>query len=419
MSDTDKTLALILVSIILLSLFPVAGYLVILLLLSHLIRRNKFGEIFETLKSDLGLIFLLSSFGLSTLFTDHHLSSLAGFSVFLLQVLLYLIIRSYIKDQAQNFSIIRYLLFTSLIVSTIGIVQYYFASHMPPNWVDQHLYNNIPNRAFSTLYNPNVLGSYLIMVISIAMSGFQSSDKKYGRVVNSVILVAAYLCMLLTFSRGAWLGLAISVLIIFVFSKEKPYILAIMGITFMLAIPQISIIMNRINIGILADDSSNTYRHYLWTLAIKIFKENPVFGTGISTFGFSLPSHSNAVGYLVSHAHNIYLNVLAETGLLGFIAFFGYIGIAMYVSFKLFRQSRCRQTRNLSLGVMASFVGLLVHGNFDATLYLPQLSIFVWIIAAVARNLGDLEYVPKPAFSKLALTVKPFISRILLHINHR
>lgn len=416
MSDTDKTLAILLICIIMLSLFPVAGYLGIILLLSHLIRRNKVGELFNVVKRDLGLVFLLSTLVLSTFFSKYQFAGLVGLTVFAMQVLLYVIIRSRITDRSQNLNIIRYMLLTSLIVSVVGVVQYHF-SHMSPDWIDTHLYSKIPNRAFSTLYNPNVLGSYFIMIISLAIAGFNCFDRKHGRLLNTAVLIAASLCMILTFSRGAWLGLAVSILLIFIFSEEKPYILSVIGVTVLLALPELEAVLSRINPGLLSDDSSNVYRHYLWTMAVQTFEQHPLLGTGLSTFGFSLPSHSTAAGYLVSHAHNIYLQMLAETGLLGFTAFFGYILNSMYISFKLFRHSPCKQTRNLALGAMASFIGLLVHGSVDATLYLPQLSIFVWITTAVIRNAGDFEYVTGMDLSKLALRIKPILGKLFANIR--
>lgn len=415
MSDTDKSLAIIMVSIVLLSLFPVAGYLAILVLLSHFIRQNRYANLFGVIKRDPALLFLLSSFGLSALLSDQHLASLAGISVFLLQVSFYIIIRAVIRDRAENLSMVRYLLVASLFVSVLGIIQYYYVSHMAPTWIDKQLYKDIPNRAFSTLYNPNVLGSYLIMIISIAVSGFQCSTRKYGKLLNSLILVTACLCMLLTFSRGAWLGLAVSIAIIFFFSRERAYILSMAAITVLLAIPELDKVLSRINLDFLSNDSSNIYRRYLWKLAVKTFTDNPLLGSGVGSFGFSLPSHTKVSGYLVSHAHNIYLQILAETGILGFTAFFGYIIIAMYVSFKLFRRSFCRQTRCLSLGVMAGSAGLLVHGGVDATLYLPQLSIFIWILIAVIRNIGDIEFSPQPALSILVVAIKPVLTRIFLN----
>ena len=396
MSESDKTPALIMVCIVLLSLFPVAGYLTIVVLLSRYIRRNKFGELLNVIKKDPGLIFLMSSFALSALFTKQHFASLAGIIVLALQVSLYVIIRKDVRDREGNFKLIRYLLIASFFVSTFGIFQYNFFSHMPVNWVDKDLYA-ISNRAFSTLYNPNVLGSYLIIIISVTLAGFRCSDGRYHLLTTSLVLIAAILCMYLTLSRGAWLGLAVSIFIIFVFSKHKRYIVAILAfaILTMLALETLLEIplISRMNLDVLKQDSSIAYRWPLWKFAFKTFTENPLFGSGIGSFGFYVPSHFKASGYLVSHAHNIYLQLLAETGLLGFVAFMGYLMTSMYISFQLFRRSSDHQTRCLSVGVWASCGGLLAHGVVDATLYLPQLSIFMWVLIAVIRNIGDLEFV--------------------------
>ncbi len=420
MSGTDKNLAIIMVCVILLSVFPVAGYLAILVLLSRLIRQNSLGKLFNVVRKDYGLVFLLVSFALSAVFTKQHFASLAGVTVFGLQVLLFAVIRSHVSDRDSNFNIVRYLLITSIFVSVIGIFQYYFGSYMHPEWVDRSLYNNISNRAFSTLYNPNVLGSYFILIISIALAGFKSSDGRYSLILNTLVLITGGVCMVLTFSRGAWMGLAVSILVILVFGRRKRLILTILAVsllTALIALPEFKTIMSRINLDFISNDSSNTYRWYLWKFAVKTFTEHPLVGSGIGSFGFYIPSHFKAPGYLVSHAHNIYLQLLAETGILGFTAFISFVLTSMYVSFKLFRSSPCDQTRSLALGVMASSAGLLAHGSVDATLYLPQLSVFVWISIAVIRNLGEMEFAYRPILSRLAVTIKPVLTRIFLNVK--
>lgn len=417
MSDCDKSLSIILITIVLLSVFPLAGYLGILLLLSHMVRRNTFADLFNTVKKDPWLMFLLSALGLSFFFSNNHMASLMGMAIFTSQLLFYIMIRSKVKTKENNLTLIRYLLITSLFVTAFGVFQYYFINHMPTDWIDKDLYKNISNRAFSTLYNPNVLGSYLIIIISITLAGFNPSRNISNKLVPLVILVLSYLCMILTFSRGAWLGLAASILVIFIFSKEKPYIITVLGATLLLTLPEFDAVLSRVNIGFLSNDSSNEYRWYLWKVAFKTFTENPLFGTGIGSFGFALPSHAQAAGYLVSHAHNIYLHLLAEIGLVGFIAFFSYIGIAVYVAYRMMKSSHCKQTRKLSIGVMAACIGLMVHGTVDATLYLPQLSVFIWLIIAVARNMGELEAIRLPAIMRLRFNLKPVLDRLFFNIK--
>lgn len=408
MLNSGGTLASVMVCIALLSLFPVAGYLAIVILLSRFIRKNHIELLYNSFRKDRGLVFLFFSFGLSALFTKQHLASLTGATIFVLQVSLFIIIRSSITERWHNFAIIKYILIASIFVSILGIFQYYFISYMHPGWLDRTLYH-IEKRAFSTLYNPNVLGSYLIIIISLAVAGFPVSPKKsVNRFLTILTLVTASFCMVLTSSRGSWLGLAASILVILFFSRKKRYILSMLAIALLLAVPQYETIVSRINLDFLSDDSSLNYRWHIWKYAIDTFLANPLFGGGIGSFGFFVPSHFQAPGYLVSHAHNIYLHLLAETGILGFVAFLGYILGAIYISYKIARHSQFVHTRRLALGATASIVGLLVHGIVDATLWLPQLTIFVWIMMAVIRNLGDLEGISSQNRPATPLTYKTY-----------
>lgn len=396
MSGSRNQLTLTAVCIVLLSLFPVAGYLTVILMLYHYHRSDRTAELIGVAKQDHGLLFLLAAFALSVLFSSQVLASMLNTAIFALQVLLYLIIRSDNDEEEQNFRLIRYLLVSSLAVSVIGIFQYYFISFMPAGWLDKSLYGAISGRAFSTLYNPNVLGSYLILIISIALAGFPCTGKSFNRFLQPLITVAALFCMLLTFSRGAWLGLAVSILIIFIFKKEKAYMLSLFAGAALLALPEYDAVIARTNMEFLAADTSGIFRLHLWDTAVKIFSDNPLWGAGIGSYGHLLQAQ---YGYYISHAHNFYLQMLAETGIIGLTAFLGYLCITMYVSYRLYRSSRSRRARSLALGTMAGFVGLLVHGSVDSTLYLPQLSIFIWLQMAVLRNVGDLELTPQPVFS--------------------
>jgi O-antigen ligase len=67
----------------------------------------------------------------------------------------------------------------------------------------------------------------------------------------------------------------------------------------------------------------------------------------------------------LGHAHNLYLNIMAESGFLGIVTYFGQWIAWIIVVCAGFRRSRSRFDRALAAGVLASLVGVALHNIFD------------------------------------------------------
>lgn len=88
---------------------------------------------------------------------------------------------------------------------------------------------------------------------------------------------------------------------------------------------------------------SGTIRLIVWQGALDIFKNNPIFGSGVETYAYSYYQHrpqahnlTTEWDYLYNKAHNEYLNYLATTGLFGFISYMLLIGVFLFVTGKTF-----------------------------------------------------------------------------------
>ena len=102
----------------------------------------------------------------------------------------------------------------SLLVSGYGIVQHFTGVVPTEAWVDNDAFPELKTRVISTLVNPNILGGYLVLVISVATGLLSTSREKSWRLLLGVCVLAAGLCLLYTYSRGNWVALA-AVLVLF------------------------------------------------------------------------------------------------------------------------------------------------------------------------------------------------------------
>ena len=134
-------------------------------------------------------------------------------------------------------------------------------------------------------------------------------------------------------------------------------------------------------------DASNGRFHF-WSVALRIFLDHPILGTGLDSFGTIFPQYDDWNGmYRVEQAHNDYLQILADAG------FFGFVCIAAFI-FLVFKKSRTvvsrvsdRYGRGAATGALAGICGILVHSFFDFPLRTPSNTLFFLTLTVIATAL--------------------------------
>lgn len=119
----------------------------------------------------------------------------------------------------------------------------------------------------------------------------------------------------------------------------------------------------------------------------RIFLDHPILGTGLGTLQEVFPRYETLYdGLVVNHAHNDYVEALAETGLIG-----GLFGLAFLVL--LFREARTRLAlaRNIlevavRIGALAACCGFLAHSLVDFNLHIPSNALLFLLQGAVATS---------------------------------
>jgi len=388
MDNSQALLLLIFTGVFLFAIWPIGGYVAIFCALLWVLQKGEGKKLGDAFSSDLPLCLVFGAFWLASLFSKNLPVALTGALLFTLQVGLYLLVRVYLRKE-YCFQTIRILLLAGLIVSLVGIYQYFFTPDTAPTaWLDTNVYSDVHTRVFSTLYNPNVLGSYLVLIIALTLGSIGTS-KGAKSLALFLVLLAAYLCLFFTFSRGAWVAMLISVVALFLFYKQKKVILLVLALIALISLPEYNHIMSRMSLYLFKEDTSSVYRWQIWQGAWKIIEKNWLLGVGLGNFSTALTHYLPVKSFQVFHAHNTYLHLLAETGLVGFIGAAIFYGTTVSVAYHAYATSANQEVGNLGLGILVSLFGILVHGVVDATLFAPQLTVFFWILAGLARNLAE------------------------------
>lgn len=250
----------------------------------------------------------------------------------------------YIKDINYNF--FRLVMVTAVIVSIYGILQYFGIDPFPRNYRTI----NYGRSAFSTMGNPNFLGSYLVLMIPISIYFYIFEKRKSGIFSYSVLLF----CLLCTRTRGAWLGtiLSISCLIylhFFYHKNIKSYfkryaVLIIISLIIVLVFDFFSegVLINRFT-SISSDmmeffrngeksDYAGSHRGFIWKRVIQLIKHRPFTGYGIENLGETFLRYFKddmiefwgEIRY-VDKAHNDFLNIAVTTGVPSLIVYLIFI----------------------------------------------------------------------------------------------
>lgn len=138
------------------------------------------------------------------------------------------------------------------------------------------------------------------------------------------------------------------------------------------------------------DEKAQTFdyiRGWIWKDAVTIFQKNPIFGTGMGTFETVYPNYSAGHGIpeTVNQAHNDYLQILTDTGLIGgAIALWFVVAIAIGYRRSLFLRDPVRSA--VAIGCAAAICSMMVHSVFDFNLQLPATSLLFLVLTATLIN---------------------------------
>jgi len=198
----------------------------------------------------------------------------------------------------------------------------------------------------------------------------------YG-LVAITILATVY-----TFSRGAYLAILVSVLVLGLLKDRKLLlVLAVFLLTWQTIVPPA--VTQRVNMTEDANgalEASAQERVDLWQQSRDMFLRNPIVGTGFATFQFG--EHADNL----KDTHNWYVKVLVETGIIGGV-FAGLLLLQMFSSgYKLFRKASDPIFRGLGLGFLLAVMSCAIANLFgDRWTYL-EINGLLWVLAAaVAR----------------------------------
>lgn len=274
------------------------------------------------------------------------------------------------------------------LVAIWGIVQYFFASVFVDAWVDREYFSEISRRAVSFFDNPNVLASYLVMILPFVLLMFLRAQRGKEKNLYFISLFAVLMCIILTWSRGAWLATIACLLVFgFIYSRKTLRSIFLFGLTvpFWSILLPTSITKRFLSIGNLAD-SSTAYRVHTWKGSWELIKEYFMSGIGYGSSAFQnvYPQFAYAGIEAAEHSHSLYLQIFIGLGIGGVLSFFCILFLAAQMNFEYLKQSQNVRAKSFVIASMCAIVGALVMGLFDFIWYNYRMFFLFWAILGLA-----------------------------------
>ena len=134
-------------------------------------------------------------------------------------------------------------------------------------------------------------------------------------------------------------------------------------------------------------DVSRNRRISMYKDTWKIVHHHPWTGTGLGTLETVFPRYESYYdGLVVDHAHNDYLELLADTGLIGGMCMLGFIALLLWRGASNLREAKTPVGQAVYSGALVACVGLLVHSLMDFNLHIPSNALLFLILAAAATS---------------------------------
>ena len=255
-------------------------------------------------------------------------------------------------------------------------------------WTDGAMFPGLKTRVFSTWQNPNLLGGYFDLMLGLMAGMFLLIKHKIVRIVIAVLFCLTAFCLTLTYARGACLSIA---LVIFVYSilYNRKVLLALIGLAVILLLSDATLV-DRMTSIFTKMDTSSEMRLAFWESTIAMILDHPLLGIGWGSYFMVYPNYDYYMQenfIKIVHAHNMYLNFMAEIGLFGFVSYMVCFFGVIYKAFKAQVMKLDSLIKAMLLGIGLGLSALAINGLTDYVMFNTELSMLVWLFSGIVVSI--------------------------------
>lgn len=325
---------------------------------------------------------------------------LRHFVELLMSMALFFVVVESVRDHASLERVVRALILGGALAAALGIFLYALPDETanrllnllrplgyPGGDVLRYIEDNpdLPERAIGTSVDPNVFGGMLIMAATLALPQITARKRLLPGLGSFLAIGLMVVCLILTFSRGAFVGLASAAVGLALVRYRRLLPLLLLGGLLLLFLPATQDYVAHFIEGLQAQDLATQMRLGEYRDALTLIGRYPIFGVGFA----SAPDIDLYLG-----VSNVYLLIAEEMGLVGLVAFLGLVGMLFALAWRVRRPALAdARLEPLWLGVHAALVGALVGGLFDHYFFnldFHHVTTLFWLMFGLAAAASQL-----------------------------
>ena len=306
-------------------------------------------------------------------------------------VLFFFVVTACFQKQDQLRKLVGAMVLVGVVLSFYGFYQVMFPEKFRSVWTDTDMFSSITFRVYSTLENPNVLGEYFLLIIPLGAAMLLTAENWKGRIGWLAACGVMGVCLILTYSRGCYLGLLFAAAVFLVLLDRRFLVVGIIAVALCpLYLPE-SVLTRFTSIGNMGD-TSTSYRVYIWMGTLAMLKDYWFCGVGpgVDAYNVVYPEYAyNAV--TAPHSHSLYLQLVCDTGSCGLVVFLLIIISFYRRMFTALRHGVDRRAKTFQIAGVASVTGFLVQSATDFTFYNYRVLFLFWCVMALSVCFSRLE----------------------------
>jgi O-antigen ligase len=293
----------------------------------------------------------------------------------------------------------RTIIIFGFLLAMFGLTQSFTSDGTRVYWFRQLAHST----AFGPFINRHHFAGYMELAVAIPLGLlFSGSIEAHKRPLYAFVVMLMGVSLIMTNSRGGIISFIAEILFLVVIAgpgraseKSRSSRLKTVLVRGALAFGMVMVLLGGVLavgggnvftrfLGTVNDADPTTGRAHFWSVTWDVIKAHPVIGSGLGSFGVIYTRYDSRNGmYRLEQAHNDYLQILSDGGIVA-----GLLGVGFIVI--LFRRGFARRNtqdtfrRGVATGALAGCFAVLVHSAFDFTLHTTSNALLFLVLAAMA-----------------------------------
>lgn len=326
---------------------------------------------------------------LSVRWTSYEYAALSQTGKYLSYALFYFLIVSHVREPRQVQRLVGAVFGAAFLTGVYGVLQYVGLDWM--NWQSGDV------RVISSFGNATFFAGHLVLLLPLGINFCLGAQRHEARMGWASLVGLLYFCLLATYTRAAWLGLAGGLVVdaVLLYGRRRPgrgsatALAALAGVvlivtTIVAASGPYS--LSRRLVSSFQMDESNVQRKMAWDGAWGVFRDHPLLGTGAGTLMHHIPEHldpefyNTGVSLWVAHAHNEFLEQAADTGIIGLGLFVWMLAAFVFLAWRVGRRASSRTARYVAAGSLAGLLAFMAQNMAGVSLRYPTGGLYLFVI---------------------------------------